>query len=136
MALMKVKDILQHATENHYGVAAINVFNYETVKWAAEAGVVKGISADEFAPEAPVTRQEIATMLYRFAKAEAVAEDKLAAFPDAASVADWAKDAMNWAVATGLINGVKAADGTVTLDAQSGATRAQIATLLMRFLKG
>ena len=33
MALMKVKDILQHATENHYGVAAINVFNYETVKW-------------------------------------------------------------------------------------------------------
>ena len=62
-------------------------------------------------------------MLYRFAKAEAVAEDKLAAFPDAASVADWAKDAMNWAVATGLINGVKAADGTVTLDAQSGATR-------------
>lgn len=42
-------------------------------KWAAEAGVVKGISADEFAPEAPVTRQEIATMLYRFAKAEAVA---------------------------------------------------------------
>lgn len=37
MALMKVKDILQHATENHYGVAAINVFNYETVKWAAEA---------------------------------------------------------------------------------------------------
>ena len=96
----------------------------------------KGISADEFAPEAPVTRQEIATMLYRFAKAEAVAEDKLAAFPDAASVADWAKDAMNWAVATGLINGVKAADGTVTLDAQSGATRAQIATLLMRFLKG
>ena len=53
-----------------------------------------------------------------------------------ASVADWAKDAMNWAVATGLINGVKAADGTVTLDAQSGATRAQIATLLMRFLKG
>lgn len=37
MALMQVKDILQHATENHYGVAAINVFNYETVKWAAEA---------------------------------------------------------------------------------------------------
>ena len=75
-------------------------------------------------------------MLYRFAKAEAVAEDKLAAFPDAASVADWAKDAMNWAVASGLINGVKAADGTITLDAQSGATRAQIATLLMRFLEG
>ena len=43
---------------------------------------------------------------------------------------------MNWAVASGLINGVKAAAGTVTLDAQSGATRAQIATLLMRFLKG
>ena len=123
-------------TANPFKDVTEGVWYADAVKWAAEAGVVKGISADEFAPEAPVTRQEIATMLYRFAKAEAVAEDKLAAFPDAASVADWAKDAMNWAVATGLINGVKAADGTVTLDAQSGATRAQIATLLMRFLKG
>lgn len=123
-------------TANPFKDVTEGVWYADAVKWAAEAGVVKGISADEFAPEAPVTRQEIATMLYRFAKAEAVAEDKLAAFPDAASVADWAKDAMNWAVASGLINGVKAADGTVTLDAQSGATRAQIATLLMRFLKG
>ena len=123
-------------TANPFKDVTEGVWYADAVKWAAEAGVVKGISTDEFAPEAPVTRQEIATMLYRFAKAEAVAEDKLAAFPDAASVADWAKDAMNWAVATGLINGVKAADGTVTLDAQSGATRAQIATLLMRFLKG
>lgn len=123
-------------TANPFKDVTEGVWYADAVKWAAEAGVVKGISADEFAPEVPVTRQEIATMLYRFAKAEAVAEDKLAAFPDAASVADWAKDAMNWAVATGLINGVKAADGTVTLDAQSGATRAQIATLLMRFLKG
>ena len=64
-------------------------------------------------------------MLYRFAKAEAVAEDKLAAF-GCSLRRRLGGDAMNWAVATGLINGVKAADGTVTLDAQSGATRAQI----------
>ena len=108
----------------------------DAVAWAQEAKVVIGDDKGLFRPDDDVTREEMVTMLYRFAKAEAVAEDKLAAFPDAASVADWAKDAMNWAVATGLINGVKAADGTVTLDAQSGATRAQIATLLMRFLKG
>lgn len=85
-------------TANPFKDVTEGVWYADAVKWAAEVGVVKGISADEFAPEVPVTRQEIATMLYRFAKAEAVAEDKLAAFPDAASVADWAKDAMNWAV--------------------------------------
>ena len=69
-------------TANPFKDVTEGVWYADAVKWAAEAGVVKGISADEFAPEVPVTRQEIATMLYRFARAEAVAEDKLAAFPD------------------------------------------------------
>ena len=122
--------------ESTYSDVKTGDWYYNAVVWATEAGVVNGMGDGTFAPNDNITRQEMATMLYRLAKAEKVEEDKLASFPDAASVADWAKDAMNWAVASGLINGVKAADGTVTLDAQSGATRAQIATLLMRFLKG
>ena len=122
--------------ESTYSDVKTGDWYYNAVVWATEAGVVNGMGDGTFAPNDNITRQEMATMLYRLAKAEKVEEDKLASFPDAESVADWAKDAMNWAVATGLINGVKAADGTVTLDAQSGATRAQIATLLMRFLKG
>ena len=94
----------------------------------------KGISADEFAPEAPVTRQEIATMLYRFAKAEAVAEDKLAAFPDAASVADWAKDAMNWAVSTEIVNGSTHDDKVNYLDPTATALRCQAAAVACRYL--
>ena len=74
-------------------------------------------------------------MLYRYAGAEAAKEDKLSAFPDAAKVSDWAKEALNWAVAGGLINGVADANGTASLEPQATATRAQIATILVRWLE-
>ena len=57
-------------TANPFKDVTEGVWYADAVKWAAEAGVVKGISADEFAPEVPVTRQEIATMLYRFAASQ------------------------------------------------------------------
>ena len=98
--------------ESTYSDVKTGDWYYDAVVWATEAGVVNGMGDGTFAPNDNITRQEMATMLYRLAKAEKVEEDKLASFPDAASVADWAKDAMNWAVASGLINGVKAADGT------------------------
>lgn len=123
-------------TANPFKDVTEGVWYADAVKWAAEAGVVKGISADEFAPEAPVTRQEIATMLYRFAKAEAVAEDKLGRLPGCSLRRRLGKGCHELGSRHRPHHGVKAADGTVTLDAQSGATRAQIATLLMRFLKG
>ena len=63
---------------------------YCAIVWATEAGVVNGMGDGTFAPNDNITRQEMATMLYRLAKAEKVEEDKLASFPDAASVADWA----------------------------------------------
>ena len=69
------------------------------------------------------------------AEERASKEDKLSAFPDAAKVSDWAKEALNWAVASGLINGVADANGTASLEPQATATRAQIATILMRWLE-
>ncbi len=101
----------------------------DAVIWAYNAEVVKGISDTAFAPGANITREQIATILYRFSEAEAVEEAALADFADADKVSDWAVEAMNWAVSVGLINGV-AED---TLAPQGNATRAQIATILMRY---
>ena len=105
------------------------------VIWAANNGIVNGVGKNVFAPDASITREQIATMLYRYAGAEAAKEDKLSAFPDAAKTSDWAKEALNWAVASGLINGVADANGTANLEPQATATRAQIATILMRWLE-
>ena len=101
------------------------------VIWAADKGVVTGTTATTFAPDVNITREQIATILFRYAGAEAVAEDHLADFTDADKISGYAKNAMNWAVANGLINGM--GDGTVAPNAT--ATRAQIATILMRYSK-
>lgn len=107
----------------------------KAVIWAANNGIVNGVAKNTFAPDDSITREQIAAMLYRYAGAEAAKEDKLSAFPDAAKVSDWAKEALNWAVASGLINGVADANGTASLEPQATATRAQIATILMRWLE-
>lgn len=106
----------------------------DAVNWAAEQGVVNGYPDGTFRPEAPITRQEMATMLYRLAKAEKVEEDKLASFPDAASVADWAKDAMNWAVSTEIVNGSTHDDKVNYLDPTATALRCQAAAVACRYL--
>ncbi len=102
----------------------------DAVIWAYHEGVVNGISETAFAPGADITREQIAAILYRYAGAEA-AEDALAGYADADKVSDWAYDAMNWAVSAGLINGIT----ETTLAPQNSATRAQIATILMRYCK-
>ena len=103
------------------------------VIWAAENGIVKGVNTTTFAPNDQITREQIATILFRYAKAEKV-EGKLAGFPDAEKVSDYAADAMAWAVEQGLINGSSESDGKTYLAPQETATRAQIAVILMRYL--
>lgn len=103
------------------------------VIWAAENGIVKGVNTTTFAPNDQITREQIATILFRYAKAEKV-EGKLADFPDAEKVSDYAADAMAWAVEQGLINGISESDGKTYLAPQETATRAQIAVILMRYL--
>ena len=106
----------------------------EAIRWAASEGIVKGYSAEAFGPKDLVTREQLATILYRYAQFKEIGielenEDPLAPFKDAASVSYWAVEAVTWMVDVGIINGV-AED---TLSPRSDATRAQIATMLMRF---
>ena len=102
----------------------------DAIVWAAENGIVAGVTETTFAPNTNITREQIAVILYRYTKAEKVEEDKLADFPDAGNVSGYAVDAMNWAVAEGLISG---SDGKLL--PKYTATRAQIASILMRFLQ-
>ncbi|MCD8065565.1 MAG: S-layer homology domain-containing protein [Oscillospiraceae bacterium] len=104
----------------------------DAVNWAAGEGIVSGTGNGEFSPSGSVTREQLAVMLYNYAKAKGYdvsASASLSAFSDASSVSSWASSAMSWAVGAGLISGV---DST-NLDPTGTATRAQVATILMRF---
>ena len=102
----------------------------DAVAWASMNGIVNGVTPTSFAPDSPVTREQIAALLYRYTKSVAVKENKLSAFPDADKISGYAFDALNWAVAEGLIVG---SDGKLL--PQESATRAEIATILMRLLE-
>ena len=107
-----------------------NAYYTKAVIWAAEQEIAAGYDDGTFAPNAPVNRQELVVFLYRYAKATAPAEDHLAKFTDADNVSGFAVDAMNWAVANGLISGVE----ENVLSPKTGATRAQFAAILTRYL--
>ena len=101
------------------------------VYWARLTGVATGYGDGTFQPTDSITRQEFAQMLYNYAKYKGydlTAEGDLSQFPDSGSVADWAEIAMSWANGNELINGH---DGTI--DAAGAGTRAQAASILMRF---
>ena len=102
------------------------------VYWARITGVATGYGDGTFQPGDSITRQEFAQMLYNYARYKGydlTAEGDLSQFPDSGSVADWAETAMSWANGNELINGHD--DGTI--DAAGTATRAQAASILMRF---
>ena len=104
----------------------------EAIRWAASVGVVNGTSATTYAPNANITREQLATMLYRYAaykSGNVSASASLSGFTDAGSVSDYAADAMEWAVAEEIIGGMT----STTLVPQGSATRAQTATMLMRY---
>ncbi len=102
------------------------------VAWAADTGIVKGYSETAFGPEDTVTREQMATILHRYMASKDAADAEgadLSGYTDAAAVSEWAEEAFGWACATGLITGT----GSTTLSPGGTATRAQIATILMRF---
>ncbi len=107
----------------------------DAVAWAAEAGIVNGRPDGTFDPKGAITRQELATMLYRFAgvmKLDTSAKGDLSVFPDDDQVLAYAVDAMTWANGAGLVKG-NSRDGVNYLDPWGNATREQVATILMRF---
>ncbi len=106
----------------------------DAVLWAAQNGIVNGLGENTFAPMNTLTREQLVTMLYRYAEAEGYdvsAAADLSGYPDADKVQTYAQEAMTWAVAEGIVEGM---DGN--LNPAGNATRAQIATILMRFCEG
>ena len=108
------------------------------ILWAYQNNVVAGTSPTTFDPDQPVTREQIAVILTQYMfhvlkMNRTWTPADLSKFPDGAQVSGWAKEAMQDAVALGLINGTKASDGLVYLDPQGSAARQQVATILMNF---
>ena len=104
----------------------------DPVAWAAENGIVAGFENGTFGPNDPITREQMASILYRYAEYKGIdtsARANLSAYSDQPSA--WAQDVMEWANAEGLINGTTA----TTLDPQGTATRAQVAAMLQRFIE-
>ena len=109
----------------------------EAVRWAAGEGIVNGVSETEFAPNAAVTREQLAAILHRYAQHKgydvSIGEStNILSYSDFASISEYAISAMQWACGEGIITGVTES----TLEPQGTATRAQSAAILMRFIEG
>ena len=106
----------------------------DAVAWASANGVVSGYENGGFGPGDPVTREQLAAILYRYAQLSGKDTDQtadLSGYTDSVTISAWAPQALKWAVGSGLISGT----GTHTLSPRGTATRAQIAVILQNFCK-
>lgn len=120
--------------QNPFGDVLTGAYYTQAIIWAAEAGIAKGITETGFQPDTPVTRQQLATFMYRFAEVmEQDTQDRadLAIFTDRGEISDYAADSVGWAVAKGLINGMT----PDTMCPMANAQRAQFVTILYRFIQ-
>ncbi len=115
--------------ESTFADVAANAWYADAVNWAAEKGYVSGVGDGKFAPDASVTREQMALILYRYAGSPDASGMAQKEFADSSSVSAYAVDAIRWAVHEGLISGME----NNTLAPQGTATRAQVAQILMNF---
>lgn len=109
----------------------------DAVAWASAQSIVKGYPDGRFRPDDPVTREQLTTFLQRYARWDGLEPEEqaeLSGFPDAQAISAYAVDAIRWAVAVGLIAGTTVG-GVVCLAPGAYTTRAQVATVLMRYLE-
>ena len=121
------------AEDAGFADVADNDWYATAVNWAASVGVVNGYEDNTFRPNAPITREQMAAILYNYADYKGYdvsARADLSDYADAASISSWAEDVLAWANAEGLINGMTA----TTIDPQGATTRAQTAAMFERFL--
>ena len=121
-------------TDRFHDVAE-GVWYTDAILWAADKEVVTGYSNGNFGPADHINREQMALMMYRYAKSQGYSLDGAADFSqyqDASSVSDFAQEAMAWAVGNGIITGKY---NETQLDPQGNATRAECATIMMRFLE-
>ena len=119
--------------DSGFSDVAAGIWYTDAVAWAAENGIVNGVSDTEFAPGDDITREQLAAILYRYAACQGYDVSQradLSGFGDASSISGYAQEALSWAHAQGLVLGFE--DGS--LRPQGTASRAQIAAVLMRFL--
>ena len=123
--------------ENSFSDVPNGTWYTQAIAWGHSYGIVTGLEEGRFFPDMTVTREQIATILFRMAKKAGCDTSKraqLTGFPDQGKVSKYAREAMQWAVAEKLIEGVYVS-GKNYLKPASGATRAQVATIIMRFSK-
>lgn len=116
-------------TESHFSDVAPGAWYYDAVNWAASQGILAGTGGGKFSPNAPVTREQMVAILYRYAGylgLDRTGRESLSRFTDSSSVSAYAVTAMEWSVAAGLISGM--GDGRVAPKAT--ATRGEVATVL------
>lgn len=104
----------------------------DAVAWASANAIVNGYGNGQFGPDDPITREQMTAILYRYSQSKQYdmsASGNISDFSDANQISTYAADAMRWAIGAGLISGV----GNSTLDPKGNATRAQIATIFMRY---
>lgn len=121
--------------ENPFNDLREDGYYYDAVMWASKYRIANGDDTGAFRPEDPITREELVTLINRYADRMGYPTDiyqDLGSYTDAASVSPWARESMCWALGAGIIKGVTAK----TLCPQDEATRAQVATMLIRFAGG
>ena len=120
------------ANQNTFTDVAAGSWYEMGAAWAAGAGIVNGVTADSFAPNDNISREQLVAMLYRYAdylQLNTEVPDKALSFNDSESISDYAVDAVKWAVANGIING----KDNNNFDPSGSASRAEVAAVLMRF---
>ena len=121
--------------ENPFSDVPAGAWYEQAAAWGHTFGIVKGLGDGRFGPDATVTREQMAAILFRLAGLAEYDTSKrvsLSGFPDQGQVSDWAVDALSWTIAEGILTG-SAVDGQTYLRPGYGTTRAQAATVLMRF---
>lgn len=119
--------------ESTFGDVPTSMYYASHVAWGVEQGIIKGMTKTEFSPNEKITREQMATMMYRYAlyKGYDVSEvGELDSFADGDKVNDFAKDAIKWCIGTGIITGK---DGLIA--PQDHTNRAECATIIMRFMQ-
>ena len=123
-------------SSNPFQDVPANQYYCDAVTWASENNIVAGMGQGRFAPDASITREQIAAIIYRYAAwkgYDTSARADLSPFPDLSQVSSWATANIAWANAEGLISGNQSGGQTYLLP-QGNATRAQVAAILMRYV--
>lgn len=131
MVLYRLEGEPAAASASEFKDVPSNQYYANAVAWAAKEGIVRGTSADKFSPNASITREQLASILYRYAGSPS-ASQSLESFVDAGKISDYSTAAMQWAVQKKILSG----KGNNTLDPKGTATRAEVAQMLMQFVQG